>query len=225
MIPLRDNIPSRTVPYVNFLLIAANALVFAFEVSLGRHIEDFIRIFGIVPKVWSLAVPLEYKLRPLVTSMFLHGGVMHVVSNLWCLYIFGDNVEDRLGHFRYLAFYLLSGIGAGAIHLFTNWGSAIPTIGASGAIAGVMGAYFILFPYAKVRTLVPIFVFLQVVEIPAVFFLGIWFLSQLQNGMMSLGGRFGGIAWWAHIGGFGLGVLLVGRLLPKGSRKVFYTIE
>jgi membrane associated rhomboid family serine protease len=226
MLPIRDNIPSKTTPIVNYALIAANLWVFAREISLGRHLDGFINQYGIVPAHWlpSSRIALEANLLPLVTSMFLHGGIMHVVSNLWTLYIFGDNVEDRMGHVRYLLFYLLSGIAAGIFHLATNWGSHVPTIGASGAIAGIMGAYFILFPHARVLTLLPLFFFFQTVEIPAVLFLGVWFLSQLRSGMASLGSSFGGIAWWAHIGGFGAGVLLVGKLVPKGRRRVSYEL-
>lgn len=228
MFPLRDNIPSRSVPFVSYGLIAANIAVFVHEVGLGpRGLKRFVMEYGIVPAFWApgAGVELGAKAFSLLSSMFLHGGIMHVVSNLWTLYIFGDNVEDRLGHFRFLLFYLLSGLGAGTIHLATNWGSPVPTIGASGAIAGVMGAYFILFPHARVRTLVPIFVFIQIVEIPAVFYLGLWFMSQIYSGVAALGSQFGGIAWWAHIGGFGAGVLLVRKLLPRGRRRVVYDID
>lgn len=219
MFPLRDDIPSRLTPWVNYALIAANAAVFLRELSLGRQLKGFIYQFGMVPAAWSASLlgdaNLTEKALPLLTSMFIHGGLMHVLSNMWMLYIFGDNVEDRLGHFRFLLFYLVSGLGAGLIHLFTNWGSTIPTIGASGAIAGVMGGYVVLFPHARVLTLVPLGYFLQTVNIPAVFFLGIWFLSQLYSGVMTLGAQFGGIAWWAHIGGFGVGVVLIRLILPK----------
>lgn len=219
MFPLRDDIPSRLTPWVNYALIAANAAVFLRELSLGRQLKGFIYQFGMVPAAWSAPLlgdaNFTEKALPLLTSMFIHGGLMHVLSNMWMLYIFGDNVEDRLGHFRFLLFYLVSGLGAGLIHLFTNWGSTIPTIGASGAIAGVMGGYVVLFPHARVLTLVPLGYFLQTVNIPAAFFLGIWFLSQLYSGVMTLGAQFGGIAWWAHIGGFGVGVVLIRLILPK----------
>jgi membrane associated rhomboid family serine protease len=146
----------------------------------------------------------------LLSSMFLHGGWMHIIGNMWSLWIFGDNVEDRMGRGGFLLFYLLSGLAAGAVHVVTNPASRVPTVGASGAIAGVMGAYLLLFPHASVVTMVPIFFFLQVVEIPAVFFLGFWFLSQLFSGTLSLaaaGPQAAGVAWWAHIGGFVVGFL------------------
>jgi len=140
--------------------------------------------------------------------MFLHGGFLHILGNMWFLYIFGDNIEDRLGHLRYLIFYLLTGIAAGLVHLLTNWNSKIPTIGASGAISGVMGAYLILYPRARVLTLIPIFLFFQFVEIPAFLFLGYWFLLQLFSAGLTRG-DVGGVAWWAHIGGFVTGIIFV----------------
>ena len=223
MIPLRDNIPSRSLPVVNYLLVFLNAAVFLFELTLGRDLEAFIYLYGLVPAVWTHPMPADQldlldKLRGLGTSIFLHGGWMHVLSNVWILLIFGDNVEDAFGHLRYLFFYLASGLAAGLLHLLTNWGSPVPTIGASGAIAGVMGAYFILYPHARVVTLVPVFVFLRLVELPAFFFLGLWFLSQLYHGSFSLGPSFGGVAWWAHIGGFVTGVALAGGLRRRRRR-------
>jgi membrane associated rhomboid family serine protease len=140
--------------------------------------------------------------------MFLHGGYLHIIGNMWSLYIFGDNVEDRLGHFRYLVFYLLCGLASGISHLAINWHSTLPTIGASGAIAGVMGAYFILYPKAKVLTLVPIFFFIQFIELPAFVFLGIWFLFQFISAA-GTSAQGGGIAWWAHIGGFVFGIIFL----------------
>jgi membrane associated rhomboid family serine protease len=212
MIPLRDNIPSRTVPFVTYTLIGANLLAFGFELSLGQHLQQFIHIFGVVPAkvttIISQAPHLAYyAVLPLFTSIFLHGGWMHLLGNMLYLYIFGDNVESALGHIRYLIFYLCSGVAASLVHISFNPGSDIPTVGASGAIAGVLGAYFLLFPRARISTLVPIFFFIQIVEIPALLFLGIWFLIQFLSGSMTLGSgaAAAGVAWWAHIGGFAVG--------------------
>ena len=152
--------------------------------------------------------------------MFLHGGWLHLIGNMWYLWIFGDNIEDRLGHFAYLIFYLLCGLGAGIVHTILNAGTEIPSVGASGAIAGVLGAYVVSYPFARVLTLVPIFVFLQVIEIPALLVLGFWFVMQFLSGTASLavaGGNAGGVAWWAHVGGFVIGMILVG-LFPRKDR-------
>ena len=225
MIPLRDTIPSFHFPVVTVSLICVNVLVFLAEINMGpQALEATFRTWGIVPvcltqpgsRFWDVvracreypSPPLHY--FTLVSSMFLHGGWMHIIGNMWSLWIFGDNVEDRLGRIGFLLFYLLSGLAAGAVHIATNPGSIIPTVGASGAIAGVMGAYLLLFPQATVVTLVPIFFFLHVVELPAVLFLGFWFLTQLFSGTLSLaaaGAQAGGVAWWAHIGGFVVGFL------------------
>jgi hypothetical protein len=228
MIPLKDNIPSSTFPFVNISLIFINIAVFFYEVSLGPYLERLIFHFGVIPSKFLFLLssqtfnPLATFL-PLFTSLFLHGGWLHVIGNMLYLWIFGDNVEDRLGHFRYLFFYLLCGIGAGMSHIITQASSHIPTIGASGAIAGVMGAYFVLFPKARVITLVPIFFFIQLIEIPAFFFLVFWFFIQLFSGTFSLGSSelvTGGIAFWAHIGGFICGIILLFFL--KKRRRVRY---
>jgi len=214
MIPLYDDIPSRRFPIVNYTLILLNVLVFVWEVSLGPEIEVAVRALGLVPAKFLQSSGLERWL-PLFTSMFLHGGVWHLVSNMLALWIFGDNVEDRMGHLRYLVFYLLSGVIAGLTHVFFNPLSPIPTVGASGAISGVLAAYLVLFPRASVYTLIPIFLFwVEVVRIPAVIYLGLWFLSQLMNGAFALVAArtvqsMGGVAWWAHIGGFVAGLVLV----------------
>jgi membrane associated rhomboid family serine protease len=203
VIPLRDTIPSARVPVVNYAIIALNVVVFLYEVSLGRHLEAFILAWGLVPR--------DFTLPTLVTSMFLHGSWMHLLGNMLYLYIFGDNVEDRLGHARYAFFYMLCGMAAGATQALINPASGVPVVGASGAIAGVSGAYFLFFPRARVVTLVPIFFFLQVIEVPAVFFLLIWFVWQLLSGVATIGGGAsgveGGVAFWAHIGGFLAGML------------------
>lgn len=224
MIPLRDTVPSSHFPVVTLGLIGVNALVFLMEINLGpRALEAFFHMWGIVPAcytqtrlpVWQIMRLCDAYLPPpmhyltLLSSMFLHGGWMHIIGNMWSLWIFGDNIEDRMGRGGFLLFYLLSGLAAGAVHIATNPTSSVPTVGASGAIAGVMGAYLLLFPRATVITLVPVFIFLQTVEIPAVLFLGFWFLTQLFSGTLSLaaGAQAGGVAWWAHIGGFVVGFL------------------
>lgn len=202
MIPLRDTIPSSRVPLVNYAIIAANVAVFVHETTLGPRLDAFVYTYGLVPK--------EFVPATLVTSMFLHGGWGHLLGNMLYLYIFGDNVEDRLGHPRYLVFYLLCGIAAAATQALTNAGSNVPMVGASGAIAGVSGAYLLFFPRARVVTILPLFIFLQIVEIPAVFFLVVWFLWQLASGVATLGARAaaGGVAFWAHVGGFVSGMVL-----------------
>jgi membrane associated rhomboid family serine protease len=193
-------------------IIAANALAFLFELQLGRALAPFLTEFGVVPaRVTAPGEPLGGVVTPLVTAMFLHGGWLHVIGNMLFLWVFGDNVEDRLGHIGFLAFYLLTGVAANVAHVLINPASTVPTIGASGAVAGVLGAYILFFPGARVVTLVPVGFFLQVVELPAFLFLGIWFLIQFASGFFSLGtgmGRSGGVAWWAHVGGFAAGFLL-----------------
>ena len=214
MIPLRDTNPSETIPFVNYALIAVNALVFFYELSLGRHLNAFIIDFGVIPAQFlsdlrSMDVGIGTFL-PLFTSMFLHGGWLHVIGNMLFLYIFGDNVEDKFGHARYFFFYLTAGIAAALTQVFVNPSSGMPMVGASGAIAGVLGAYIFMFPKARVVTLIPIFIFFQVVELPAFVFLGIWFLIQTLSGIFSLGigSDVGGVAFWAHIGGFATGAIL-----------------
>jgi membrane associated rhomboid family serine protease len=201
------------------MLIGICVLVFllenALEMSLGQaQLQILLAKFGVVPALFSLSRPAS--LLTLFSSMFLHGSWFHLISNLWILYIFGDNVEERLGSLKYLGFYLVSGVVAGLTQVVFASGSIYPTVGASGAIAGVLGAYIVSFPRARVLALVPLFIVPWFVEIPAVFFLGLWFLSQLPSALLSLGamGAFGGIAWWAHIGGFLFGALVV-RLLAR----------
>jgi len=213
MIPIRDAIRSRNFPIVNTLIIGLNIIAFLWQWLQGPHLKEALFLFGIVPVRYSdPSLSAQFttfqQVLPFLTSMFLHGGFLHILGNMWFLYIFGDNIEDRLGHLRYLIFYLLSGIAAGLVHLFTNWNSKIPTIGASGAISGVMGAYLILYPRARVLTLIPIFLFFQFIEIPAFLFLGYWFLLQLFSAGLTRG-DIGGVAWWAHIGGFVAGIIFV----------------
>lgn len=215
MIPLRDTIPSSTFPIVTIVLIIANALIFFYQLFLGPELNSFVQVFGIIPaKYFWLA---EFKpgdwgdrFMPLLSSMFLHGGWMHVIGNMWYLWIFGDNVEDRMGHGRFFAFYVFCGLAAGLTHVYLNSASRVPTIGASGAVAGVMGAYLLLFPRSRVVTLLPIFIFIQIIEIPAFFFLAFWFLLQFFQGTASImaGETLGGVAWWAHFGGFVAGAIL-----------------
>ena len=210
MIPIRDQIPSRSYPAVTHGIIGLNVLVFLYQVMQGEHIERFITTYGLVPaRFASPDLPLGELAFTLVSFMFLHGGVLHLIGNMLSLYIFGDNVEDHMGSTRFLAFYLLCGWASGFAHLLSNWGSQVPTIGASGAIAGVMGAYFVLFPKARIITLIPIFFIPYFVEIPAVVFLGIWLLFQFFYASLPGPEGGGGIAWWAHIGGFVFGMIAV----------------
>lgn len=232
MIPLRDNIPSKTIPFVTYSLLAANALAFLFELSLGQRLGQFVHVFGVVPErtlfiLFEAPQYLHFALIPFGTSIFLHGGWFHLLGNMLYLHIFGNNVEDALGHLRYLVFYIGSGVAASLVHLAAHPTSEIPTIGASGAIAGIMGAYFLLFPHSRIVTLVPIFFFIQIVELPAFIFLGFWFLIQFLSGSFSLAssGSASGVAWWAHIGGFAVGVAYVlirfrGRLLKGRGKQV-----
>jgi membrane associated rhomboid family serine protease len=211
MIPIRDTIPSGNVPILNNTIIGLNIFFYLIKLAQGTAVNQFIFTYGLVPARYSnpeLAAYFSFgqQALALVSFMFIHGGFWHILGNMWSLYIFGDNVEDRLGHFRYLLFYLLCGWASGLFHLLTNWDSQIPTIGASGAIAGIMGAYLVLYPGSRILTLIPIFFIPYFIEIPAVFFLGIWFILQLLNATSS-GAAGGGIAWWAHIGGFIVGIL------------------
>ena len=209
MIPLRDVIPSRTTPYITITIIVLNALAWFLELSLPRDVLPlFLQVYGVVPA--SLHAPT------LLTSMFLHGSWMHVIGNMWYLWIFGDNVEDRVGHGRFIVFYLLCGIAASLGQVVIDPGSRLPTIGASGAIAGVMGAYFVLYPRSRVLTLIPLVIFWEVIEVPAPLLLGFWFLMQLFSAgaiavTSSTGG--GGVAFMAHVAGFlcGAGAIFVFR--------------
>ena len=222
MIPLRDTIPARRFPVVNTAIIVLNVLVFLFEMALGPEQQDqFIWQWGLVPaQFWQGGGVFRW--LPLFSSIFMHGGWWHLISNMLALYIFGDNVEDRLGHVRYVAFYLVSGLIASFAHLVAYRVSSLPTVGASGAIAGVLGAYLVLYPRARVITLVPIFYFIRIVEIPALIYLGFWFVSQLFNGLFSLAYadvfQGGGVAWWAHIGGFVFGLAIVWLIRPRPRR-------
>jgi membrane associated rhomboid family serine protease len=205
MIPLRDTQPSSVTPFVTILIIFANILVFLYELSLDNFsLNHLISVYGVIPD--------RFQYSDLLTSTFLHGGWLHLIGNMWFLWIYGDNVEDVLGHAKFLLFYLLCGAMAGLIHVAVNSDSGVPTIGASGAIAGVMGAYMIKFPHSRVLTLVPIFIFITTIEIPAFLILVYWFVIQIFSGLGSVGysnvSR-GGVAWFAHIGGFVTGMALI----------------
>ncbi len=221
MIPLRDTNPRRTVPVVTYLLIGLNVLAFLWQLSLGPALERALFAIAFIPARFWIPGHWIADVMTIVTSMFLHGSLMHIGSNMLYLWIFGDNIEDRLGHGKYLLFYLLCGFGATYAHAIFSATSRIPAIGASGAIAGVLGAYLLLYPHARVMTLIPIFVFITIREIPAIFILGFWFVLQLFSGVGSLGVTdaqdMGGVAYFAHIGGFVFGMLLIG--LFGGFRK------
>ena len=209
MFPLRDSERSQSTPYVTVALILANLLTFFYEISLDEYsLNHFLAQWGTVPR--------NFELIDIFASMFLHGGWLHVLGNVWFLWIFGDNVEDILGPLKFLLFYLLCGLAGGLAHVYFNPDSVVPAIGASGAISGVMGAYLISFPKARVHTLLFFFVFATTMEVPAIFMIGFWFLVQLFSGFGSLAAsstQHGGTAWFAHIGGFVAGILLI-RLLP-----------
>jgi membrane associated rhomboid family serine protease len=191
----------------------------------GPQLESFVEQFALVPTrvlAWPASdLPAVAVITPFFTSMFLHGGILHLLGNMWYLWIFGDNIEDRLGHVKYLLFYILCGLGAGIVHTATNSYSSIPTIGASGAVAGVLGAYLISYPFARVLTLIPLGFFTQIWEIPALVVLGAWFLLQFVYGAAATASAdAGGVAWWAHVGGFVMGMLLLG-LLPRRPRQSY----
>jgi len=234
MIPFRDHNPSGSVPIITILLIVLNALAFFVELDQGEGLESFIRGYGLTPSrvfgkeppqpqpryrimgAWlvrdrAVEIPLPPVWLTFLTSMFLHGGWMHLIGNMWYLWIFGDNVEDRMGHTKFLLFYLLCGLAAAGVQTLANAGSTMPMVGASGAIAGVLGAYMIAFPTARVTTLIFLGFFFTVVDLPAVFLLGFWFAIQFISGLdsMALSEAAGGVAWFAHIGGFVAGIVLL----------------
>ncbi len=222
MIPLRDENPASTVPTVTRALIVANALAFVFELALGPRLTGLVVGWGLVPhrvaQVFGGGEPAGPALATIVTSMFLHGGWVHLIGNMWYLWIFGDNVEDRMGHAGFVLFYLASGVAAAALHVVISPWSPVPTVGTSGAIAGVLGAYAVLYPRARVLTLVPVVFFIQIVSLPALLVLGLWFVVQFFTGTLALGGGGGGVAWWAHIGGFTFG-MAIALLLRTGRRS------
>ena len=228
MIPFKDNVPSRRFPVITVVLILANVAAFLYEMSLPSAVlDDFFFSYGIVParlqaSGQSPMLLFFYMGSSLVTAMFLHGGFIHLLGNIWYLWIFGDNVEDRMGPVRFLFFYLLCGALAGGAHVLFNLDSRIPTIGASGAVAGVLGAYLISYPLARVSTLLPFLIVWPIVELPAMLLLGFWFFVQFLNGTASIGaasGMMGGVAWWAHIGGFISGVSLIWLFAREPARR------
>jgi len=228
MIPLRDENPSSSVPVVTRALIVLNVAAFLYELMMGPQLREFVFAFGLVPLRLTLALheqreALLYPVLTIFTSMFLHGGWLHLIGNMWYLWIFGDNIEDRLGSVGFLFFYLVSGVVAALLHVALNADSRLPTVGASGAIAGVLGAYAAAFPRARVVTLVPLFPFFQILALPAMLVLGLWFVFQFFSGFLALGfaprgADSGGVAVWAHIGGFAFG--WIAMRVMGGHRRV-----
>jgi len=229
MIPLRDDQPSFSTPAVTYFLIAFNTLIYLFEkAQTPTGLSALFEQFALIPDHVALGLAgysggLVGAVLPMFTSMFLHGGWMHLIGNMWVLWIFGDNIEDQLGHFLYLVFYLLCGLGAAVFHVLLNWGSPIPTVGASGAIAGVMGAYLLLYPRARVSTFLPPFFFFS---LPAWVVLGYWIVVQFFSGaaakvIYAKQGASGGIAFWAHVGGFVVGMILI-QILPERKGRYRY---
>ena len=235
MIPLKDTIPHRGFPLMTWTIILLNGIIFIFEISIPKDLlQQLFYLFGLVPAKYSYpkwafihGLPFDDYLS-FLTNMFLHGGWLHILGNMWFLYLFGSRVEDQMGHIRFLIFYLLSGIAASAISFVVDIHSTIPEFGASGAIAGVMGAYILMFPKARILTVIPIFFFPFLVEISAFFYIGYWFVLQLFSGTLSFAfhSTQGGIAWWAHIGGFIVGIVLLPFFRKKEySHRKFYPDE
>jgi membrane associated rhomboid family serine protease len=212
MIPLRDTTRSNSFPVVNTILIISNVIVFLYEISLGQGSNRFIFQHGLIPELLfsSTNVAIVERFSPAFTSLFIHGGLLHLLGNMLFLYVFGDNVEARMGHLSYLAFYVICGFSAAIFQTLTNIHSMIPMIGASGAISGVLGAYLIFFPKSRILTLLPIFFFIQLIHIPAALFIIVWFIFQFVSGMATLPAKpgIGGVAFWAHVGGFVAGLIL-----------------
>jgi len=235
MIPIRDDTPRYSTPYLTYFIIALNTVVFLFELSLGaqshRALNSFMYEFGVVPRRFeqALAGHSQFTLPGLsltiLTSMFVHASWLHIIGNMWVLWIFGDNIEDYLGHFRFLVFYLVCGFAGAITHILLNAASPVPSVGASGAIAGVMGAYFVLYPRARVLTIVPLIIFFTFWWLPAWIVLGYWFLVQFLSGaatsIAESSQTTGGVAFWAHVGGFVSGIVLI-KLLPERPRRYRY---
>ncbi len=220
MIPIRDRNPSGVFPFITASIISLNVIVFLFELSLGHQLESFLFQFGVIPAKLSYRdeipdMSMAEAYFPFFSYMFLHGGFIHLIGNMWYLWIFGDNIEAMLGRFKFILFYLICGIGSAIVHVYFNYQSGVPCIGASGAIAGVLGAYMISFPKARVLVILPLFIIWQLIELPAVIVLGFWFFIQFFSGTAAISSvESGGVAWWAHIGGFILGIILI-KLFPK----------
>lgn len=229
MIPLQDTIPSHRFPFANWALILINAAVFLLEISLPEYkLELLIRVFGLIPArltdpAWAEWMGLPHSYLPLLTNMFLHSGWGHFIGNMWTLYIFGDNVEDRMGSLRYVVFYLLCGVIASAVHVVLYPNSTVPAIGASGAISGVMAAYMFMFPRSRIVFFLPIFFLPYFFELPALLYIGTWFIGQLISGItvLAITERASGIAFWAHIGGFAAGAVLHRAFVKWHYRPVF----
>jgi membrane associated rhomboid family serine protease len=229
-IPLTDHIRRRSFWAFTLLLIVANVWVFIIELSLGPHLNRFILLNGLIPARYSpghlVGLPLRLTVAPIFISMFLHGGWLHLLGNMLFLFVFGRSIEDRYGHFHFLFLYLLSGVAAALVQVIVSHGSHVPTIGASGAIAGVLGAYFIAYPAARITTVIPLFFFFWTVELPAIVLLGYWFLIQFIAGFQMLSiqtAAAGGVAWWAHIGGFTCGALLALVMRPVRNGPMIET--
>ncbi len=232
MIPLHDSTPRRCPPLMTWTIIAVNTVIFLIEIHLPRPVlQKVFYTFGLIPAHYTHHFGLAMlgqgiNLFPFFTCMFLHGGWIHIIGNMWTLWIFGDNVEDEMGHFKFLLFYILCGLVAGLVEVLTLPNSPLPMIGASGAIAGVMGAYYLLFPRAKIILLVPILFLPLFFELPAVFYLAFWFFEQIFTGTLALSGKaFAGIAWWAHVGGFTFGMLTHRLFINKRVSCRHYTDE
>jgi membrane associated rhomboid family serine protease len=226
MIPIKDNIASTRIPWVSRFIIFLNVVVFLFEAKNAANIESILYSFGVVPSYWSISsfselFRLPILIATLISFQFLHGSILHLISNMLYLWVFGDNVEDKLGHGRFAALYFLSGAVSGLVQITISPQSTVPMVGASGAISGVLGAYFILFPYANIVTVIPLIFTFHSIELPAFLFLGIWFILQWLQGVSNIGqvASLGGVAWWAHVGGFVSGLALVYMLRTdrKGS--------
>ncbi len=227
-IPLNDHLRRQIFWVSTLTLITANICAFFFELSLGRKLDQLVYLFGIIPARYTTPHGLatarfEGFFLPVFTSMFLHGGWLHLLSNMLFLFVFGRSVEDRFGHLKFLLIYSLAGLGAAVLHILLNAGSRTPTIGASGAIAGILGAYFVSFPRARITTLIPLFFFFWRIEVPALLLLGYWFLIQFFTGFQTLAiqsATAGGVAWWAHVGGFVVGMVFAMTLRPRRRRPV-----
>lgn len=225
MFPLKDDIPSRVFPFVNIALIVANVAAYVYALSLGESVGGLLTDYGFVPARFLSSgdfFSLPSRIVPILSFMFLHGSLLHLVGNMWMLWVFGDNVEDSMGHGRYLVFYLLCGVASVAAHTAAAPVSSVPVVGASGAISGVLGAYFCVYPRARILTFLPIFIFLYLVEVPAYFFLGLWFVVQFLQGWAQYSSGSGvasGVAWWTHVGGFAAGVLLIYFFKTRPDRQ------
>lgn len=232
MIPLRDNVPRVTKPYAVVSIIVINAIAFLYTVGLDGHSQAYLyHLLGVVPARffqpdWAALAGYPQTMGwPFLTYMFLHGGWMHVIMNMWMLWIFGDNIEDVTGHGKFVLFYVLCGLAAVTLHMTFEQNSPAPIVGASGAVAGVMGAYIVLYPHGRVLTLVPIIIYPLIVRVPAMLFLGVWFAVQLLSGLYSQVHEAHGVAWWAHVGGFIAGIVLINYFRKTGTCKYCYNPE